>query len=172
MNLRSTVLALCAIAVGVAWWIYHGKMLQESKAASTLHLAEVMCETGTLSRIIDAYPQAQMSESELGHQTLGEGLARLQTYRAALPAIVGPLVPQLQSDSKSWAYIGDLAKRVHNGLRLGSDDKLSREVSGFTKQVAKSMQSMCPSEFQNPTTEKFAEFGIGSVVGELGREGD
>lgn len=33
------------------------------------------------------------------------------------------------------------------------------------------MQSTCPREFENPATEKYAEFGIGSVLGALGREG-
>jgi hypothetical protein len=159
------------VLIGTGWWAYHSRAEATSRAAATNQLATVLCNRGALAEVVNAYPQSHMSSDELGQQTLGEGLARLNDFRSALPTLVDRIVPDLKSDPRAWAYLAEVAKRTRSPQLL-SDRSLRQDVDDFTKRVAASMKSNCPTQFQSAVTDKFAEFGIGAILGDLGRRVD
>lgn len=165
------ILVVGIVLIGAGWWVYHSRAQATSRSEATNELATVLCDRGTLSKVVDAYPQSHMSRDELGAQTLGEGLGRLNEFRSALPTLVDPIVSDLKSDPRAWAYMADVAKRTRSPQLL-SDRSLRHDVEDFTQRVAASMKSTCPTQFQSAATDKFAEFGIGAILGDLGRRVD
>jgi hypothetical protein len=165
------VLIVGAVVVGAGWWVYHARAQASAQMAATHELASVLCDSGTLARVVDAYPQSHMSRDELGQQTVGAGLQRVNEFRRVLPALVDPIVPDLQADRKAWTYMADVAKRMQSP-RLYTDPELRSELETFTHGVATSMKSACPAQFQSAATQTYAQFGIGAVLGDLGRLGN
>jgi hypothetical protein len=165
------MLVVGIVLIGVGWWVYHSRAQATSRSAATTQLASVLCDRGTLAKVVDAYPQSHMSRDGLGAQTLGEGLGRLSEFRSVLPSLVDPIVPELKSDPRAWAYMADVAKRTRSPQLL-SDRSLRQGVEDFTQGVAAAMRSSCPTQFQNAGMDKFGEFGIGAILGDLGRRID
>src|ERR1700676_617081 len=108
------ILVVGIVLLGGGWWAYHARVQATSRSAATIQLANVLCARGTLAGVVNAYPQSHMSRDELGQQTLGEGLGRLNEFRSALPTLVDPIVPDLKSDPRAWAYMADIAKRTQS----------------------------------------------------------
>lgn len=164
------VIALAAIVAAVGFTEYnvrHASAIADRDTAR--QLAESLCAQNTLQQVVDAYPQAHMSNDALGRQTLGEGLKRLAKFRDKLPAIVQPAFASLQDDATAWNGVRALGAEVSAQVKKRNwDPGVKKRFSTFVQQTVEDMRTTCPNAFQKPVYGKYANFAVGAVIGEVG----
>lgn len=166
------VIALVALVAAVGFSEYnthHGGATADRDTAR--QLAQSLCAQNTLQQVIDAYPQAHMSKEALGRQTLGQGLKRLAEFHDKLPAIVQPAFASLQDDPTAWNGVRALAAQVSVQVRRRNwDPGVKKRFTAFLQQTIEDMRTTCPSTFQKPIYNKYADFAVGAVIGAAGSQ--
>jgi hypothetical protein len=144
---------------------------QQKTAAAADSLARVLCASDVLTKIISAYPQAQMTEEQLRSMKVSEGLEKAQAFSAALPGIITPVKAQIEKNQTAWNYIYSLSSRGAIEFKKRNwDPQFKLEWTEFAKQTEKQMLSICSGQFGDPQLKKYSEFAIGTILGFFGRK--
>lgn len=164
------LVAIIVLAGAAFGWSQRQKFAPtKSVAGGPAALASQLCANQLIDPIVDAYPQARMSEAELRGQTLEEGAARLKQFQDQLPGLVGPIVNGLKAAPPAWSEISTLGKRAQTEFRKRNWGRaFKKEFELTTEQTFDQMKRTCPQAFQDPVHAKYATFEIGASISYLG----
>jgi hypothetical protein len=165
-------LGLAFVGIGAVVWAKRGGMGASSSlpSATTIqHLAQIVCKNEILPKIVNAYPQAKMTQEELQKQTLGEGMARLQQFHDQLPSVIDPIVPELKNNASAWNEIEAMAKEASQLAHVRkAQSEITQKVQKFTSIVKSEVKTRCPASLEQPENDRYAEFAVGALLGYLG----